>query len=161
MHKVYFLLGSNEGACAENLSKAIDEISKHIGMLLKVSSVYKTEPWGFESENFFLNQVICVETDMLADDVLKTSLDIEKSLGRKRTTDNYEPRTIDIDILFYDNDIIEKIHLKVPHPLISYRKFTLVPLNEIAPDLRHPVTNQTIGDILITCKDPTEVNKYD
>ncbi len=161
MHKVYFLIGSNEGACLANLTKAIEEISKSIGMLLKVSSVYKTEPWGFETENFFLNQVICVETEMEADVVLRTALNIEKSLGRKRTSDNYEPRTIDIDILFYDKAIIEESHLKVPHPLISYRKFTLIPLNEIASDFRHPITNLTVNELLTACKDPTEVIKYD
>ncbi|OQA02288.1 MAG: Bifunctional folate synthesis protein [Bacteroidetes bacterium ADurb.Bin408] len=160
MHTVYFLLGSNLGDCTLNLKQAVEEISKHIGLLLKVSSVYKSAPWGFDSSHEFLNQVVCAETALSPEALLKNTQAIEKRMGRVKTRDTYEERLIDIDILFYDDTIVEENHLKVPHPLLAYRRFTLIPLQEIAPNLKHPVTQLTISEILENCTDPSEVTQY-
>lgn len=160
MHTVYFLLGSNLGDCSLNLKLAVEEISRHIGLLLKVSSVYKTAPWGFDTPSPFLNQVVCAETVLSPAHLLKTTQAIEKRMGRVKTRDTYEERLIDIDILFYDDTIVEEQHLKVPHPLLAYRRFTLIPLQEIAPHLKHPVTQLTVSEILESCPDPSEVIQY-
>ena len=160
MHKVYLLLGSNEGNCLEQITRAIELIELQLGHVIKKSSIYKSEPWGFETENFFLNQVILVETENSPSLILDTLLEIEKLLGRKRNQNGYESRTIDIDILFYDNIIIETNNLKIPHPLMALRRFTLVPLNEIATDFLHPATQLTIAETLNQCEDKLKVIKY-
>ena len=160
MHKIYLLLGSNEGNCLAQIELAIKEIGQWVGSLKIKSSIYKSEPWGFETENFFFNQVILVETEHSPEVVLDIILNIEEKLGRKRNKIGYESRTIDIDILFYDDLILSSEKLKIPHPMIALRRFTLVPMNEIAPDLIYPDTFLTINETLNQCEDRLGVIKH-
>jgi len=159
MRQVYLLFGSNKGDCLVQIESAIKEIEQKVGKILTKSSIYKSEPWGFKSEKYFLNQVVLVETEYSPKELLDITLNIEAFLGRKRVTKGYESRTIDIDILFYDDLIINTENLKIPHPMIALRRFTLVPLNEIAKNLSHPITHLTINETLKLCEDNLEVVK--
>lgn len=160
MHQVYLLLGSNEGNCVRQINRAVREIKLQVGNVIKKSSLYETEAWGFESKNLFFNQVILVETDYLPEEVLDKILKIENILGRIRNHKGYASRTIDIDILFYNHSIINTNTLKIPHPMINSRRFTLEPLNEIAADYRHPVNQITVAEILKQCDDKLKVIKF-
>lgn len=157
MNSAYLLLGGNIGKREKILEKALLEIESRIGKILKKSSVYETKAWGFEQQPDFLNQVILVETNLTAENLLKKILEIEKSLGRKRTGKKWEKRIIDIDILFCNDFIIQKKNLKIPHPCLHLRRFTLAPLNEIAPDFVHPVLKKTVSELLKNCEDKLEV----
>jgi len=159
MKKVFLGLGTNMGERAENLRKAVQSIETDIGHVTKTSSVYETEPWGFHSEEQFLNMVLCAETVHSPGEVLKRILTIEALLGRVRGGDQYVSRVIDIDILLYDDQIIEEESLKIPHPLLHERKFVLVPLCEIEPDLMLPGLGKTLQDLLKICPDNSKVQK--
>jgi 2-amino-4-hydroxy-6-hydroxymethyldihydropteridine diphosphokinase len=141
-----------------NLQTVESLIAKQIGEVVQTSAVYKTAPWGNIKQPHFLNQVIKVFTNLSAHQTLQQILSIEKQMGRTRVQ-KWEPRIIDIDILFFDNKQIETSQLVVPHPLLHQRKFTLLPLNEIAPDLIHPKLNTTIAELLIQCSDTSQVVK--
>lgn len=146
---VYLALGSNLGDKADNLQKAIDLIAERIGTLSAISSVYKTEPWGFDSRNLFLNQVIGVETTLSPLQLLQMTQKIEKELGRaEKSTITYKDRIIDIDIILYGDYIIESKELTLPHPLFHLRDFVMKPLAEIAPELVHPILHKTIRELL-------------
>lgn len=160
LHKAYLLLGSNRGNRPEMLSQATELIQKQAGKITASSSVYETAPWGFFDETFFLNQVLCIETLLLPYDLLDALLHIETSIGRKRHGKNYTSRLIDIDILFYEDHIINHEHLTVPHPRLHERRFALLPLTEIAAGLVHPVSRLTIGELVLQCKDSSEVNLF-
>lgn len=148
MEKVFIALGGNVGRVSEKFEMAIEKIREMIGPVIKQSSLYKTEPWGNKNQDDFLNNVICVETNLTSDEVLKNILAIEKTMGRNRNKDNqFAPRTIDIDILFYGNKIINTDNLIIPHPRLHLRNFVLTPLMEIAPGLIHPVLNRTIAEL--------------
>lgn len=160
MEKVIIGLGGNVGNVSENFDIAIEEIKETIGPVNKQSSRYKTEPWGNKNQDDFLNQVICVETSLSPDEVLKKILAIEKTMGRNRNIDNrFTPRTIDIDILFYGKKIINNDSLAIPHPRLHLRNFVLTPLMEIAPGLVHPVLNKTIKNLAKLKTDSSLVNK--
>lgn len=146
MNTVFLLLGSNMGDRAFFLTSAITEIEKQVGPVVKRSSVHQTRAWGKTDEPDYLNQVLEAETMLTAEAVLHTILGIEKQLGRERK-EKWGSRTIDIDILFYDDQVITEDDLVVPHPQLQNRKFTLEPLAEIAPDLVHPVLNLTIAQL--------------
>ncbi len=152
-------LGTNLGDREENLRKAIAMIGESIGTVVLCSSVYQTEPWGFQSENEFLNAVIKVKTSLKPSGLLGRILMIEAQLGRLREGKGYSSRIIDIDILLYGNEIIKKKGLQIPHPLIQDRRFTLVPLCDIAPEMVHPVLRKTFAELLEDCKDESEVKK--
>ncbi len=156
-NQVYILLGSNRGNSWEYLAKAIELVSLHAGNVFQQSSVYETEPWGFSDEQNFLNQAIEIRTEQSPEELLKTLNAVEEWLGRKRTGNKYESRTIDIDILFFNNEIIETESLKIPHPLMHQRKFVLEPLAEIAGFFIHPVLKKTVGALLLECSDKTAV----
>ncbi|OFY60726.1 MAG: 2-amino-4-hydroxy-6-hydroxymethyldihydropteridine diphosphokinase, partial [Bacteroidetes bacterium RBG_13_42_15] len=141
-------LGTNLGDREENLRKAIAMIGESIGTVVLCSSVYQTEPWGFQSENEFLNAVIKVKTSLKPSGLLGRILMIEAQLGRLREGKGYSSRIIDIDILLYGNEIIKKKGLQIPHPLIQDRRFTLVPLCDIAPEMVHPVLRKTFAELL-------------
>ena len=126
---------------------------------MQTSSLYQTAAWGNESQGAFLNQVLEIKTSLGPEELLKTILQIEEELGRKREL-KYGPRTIDIDILFFNDEVINLHGLKVPHPQLQNRRFVLVPLNEIAPDKMHPLFKKTISQILAECPDPLAVNKF-
>ncbi len=143
LHRVYLGLGSNLGDREEHIRKAVALIGEKVGLVIRQSSLIETEPWGFESENRFLNGVILVETSLTPRQLLRSTQKIERSLGRKRkSTDSslqspdfskYSDRPIDIDILLYDDLTIDEPDLKIPHPLMEQRDFVMIPLNEIKP----------------------------
>ena len=159
MNKTYFLLGSNMGNSKQQLAAAIRLIKKNIGKVIRQSSLYSTAAWGNTNQPDFLNQVIIVETKLTALQSIKTILSIEKEMGRTRTVKN-APRIIDIDILFFNKEIIEEKSLTIPHAEIPNRRFVLIPLNELAPNFKHPVFQQSIHHLLKNCKDPLNVKKF-
>ena len=160
MHHCFLLLGSNQGNRIENLSRAEQEIHHKIGRIQLASSVYQTAPWGFKTALDFLNQVLIVETEMTAGDVLEKILEIETELGRVRNSKGYASRMIDIDILFYDEEIIDDPQLQIPHPRLHERMFTLVPLMEIDSDKIHPKLEKTIKQLTKECTDKLEVKIF-
>ena len=160
LHKAYLLLGSNRGNRPEMLKQAAGLIEKQVGKRTASSSVYETAPWGFFDKTFFLNQVLCVETLLSPYDLLDALLRIETVIGRIRHGKNYISRIIDIDILFFGNHIINQEHLTIPHPRLHERKFTLLPLAEIAAGFIHPVFRLTVGDLVLRCTDSSEVNLF-
>jgi 2-amino-4-hydroxy-6-hydroxymethyldihydropteridine diphosphokinase len=133
MHKIYLGLGSNLGNRKENLAYAIRSIGERVGKVLRVSSFIETEPWGFESENTFVNAVILCETDLTPRQLLGATQKIEREMGRqKKSTDGgYSDRCIDIDILLYDDLRVDEPDLQIPHPLMLKRDFVMIPLREI------------------------------
>ena len=136
MHQVYLGLGTNLGDKEANLKAAIEEIGKRVGEVTSLSAFHASEPWGFESEHSFLNAVCCVQTDLNPMEVLHTTQEIERSLGRLKKSVNgvYSDRMIDIDILLYDDLHIQTPELTIPHPLMWERDFVMIPLREIASD---------------------------
>lgn len=158
MIDVFLLLGSNLGDREAYLQKAIDLIGTGLGPVSEKSSIYETEAWGKTDEPNYLNQVIRVDTDLLARQVLEKILIIENKMGRVRE-EKWGSRIIDIDILFYGQDIINEPGLIVPHPELHNRRFTLEPLNEIAPDLQHPVLKKSIFRLKNELKDNLIVKK--
>lgn len=157
-NKVFLLTGSNVGDSSALLNEAKLAIKKQVGEIEAASHLYKTAPWGNTNQQDFLNQVLAVNTNLSAYDVLKTILNIELSMGRIRE-EKWAPRTIDIDILFFNTEIIQQENLIVPHPLLHQRRFTLVPLAEIAPDYVHPTLHQTNTQLLQQCPDDSIVEK--
>lgn len=184
MKEVFILLGSNRGDRMGYLTLALQLVTEKAGMVLTKSAVYETEPWGFNDPIPFLNQVVEIETSLPAEALLETLLSIEKQLGRKRTPDAcgcpantgstdgndasgiceadaaYAGRTIDIDILFYGKMIVFTRNLMVPHPRLHSRMFTLVPLNEIAPDFIHPILRKPISLLARECRDHANVKIF-
>ena len=149
MSFVYLGLGTNLGEKNRNLTNAMEIVSSEVGVILSQSGFYNSKPWGFESDNDFLNMVVLVETNLSPLELLVKTQAIERNLGRTaKSGEGYVDRLIDIDILLYDNLIIDQTMLKIPHPLIAERDFVLVPLVEIAPDLVHPVSGIKFIDIL-------------
>lgn len=149
----YIGLGSNMGNRIENLRMGIHHIEHKTGRILKSSRIYESEPWGYDDSTNYYNQVILIETVLAPSELLKSCLNIEDELGRIRTKDSYEPRTIDIDILFFGSDIIQTQDLIIPHEHICERKFVLMPLKEIAKDFIHPIEGKTIEQLSNTCND--------
>jgi 2-amino-4-hydroxy-6-hydroxymethyldihydropteridine diphosphokinase len=158
MIDVYLLLGSNLGDRQGYLRQAIDLIEKEIAPASATSSVYETQSWGKTDEPDYLNQVICIKTDLLALTVLDRILHIELNMGRRREV-KWGSRIIDIDILFYGGEIINEPNLVVPHPQLHNRMFTLAPLTEIAPDLVHPLLNKHIFELKTELKNNLHVKK--
>jgi 2-amino-4-hydroxy-6-hydroxymethyldihydropteridine diphosphokinase len=158
MHIIYLLLGSNMGNSHEQLLLAQKNISVDIGDIAASSSLYSTAAWGNIDQADFLNQVLIVETDLSASKLLQSVLTIEKKMGRVRTIKN-APRIIDIDILFFNNEIVKLKKLIIPHPEIQNRRFVLTPLAELSPNFMHPTLKKTINQLLIACKDPLNVQK--
>jgi 2-amino-4-hydroxy-6-hydroxymethyldihydropteridine diphosphokinase len=157
MVQVFLLLGGNLGDRYKTISRAKDLIGVWIGPIHDESSVYESEPWGFDHENKFLNQVVIAETGLSPETVLKSAQNIEQELGRLRdNSETYTGRTIDVDILFFGDLIIDREHLQVPHPLLHERRFTLQPLVEIAPSFTHPVFHKTMQQLLKMCPDDQE-----
>jgi len=160
MITVFLGVGSNLGNRENNLKQAVERIEEYIGPVLKSSSIYITEPWGFKAEEEFLNIVVKIETKLTPYGILEKILMIESLLGRVRDRKKYSSRLIDIDILLYEDKIVEEEILKIPHPLLHKRKFVLVPLCEIEPELIHPVLKKSLADLLASCEDKSEVKKY-
>lgn len=158
------LLGSNQGDKIAILQKAGERLQQLSIAPIVVSSLYESEPWGFEAEEWFLNQAVKIETDLKPHDLLRSILEIERSLGRVRQNGDgriagYSSRTIDIDILLYENFVSETVDLQLPHPRMHLRRFVLMPLSEVAPGLIHPVLNVSIKKLLEECKDKSKIKK--
>jgi len=158
MHIAYLLTGGNSGNRLEYLSNAEKRVSEECGEVLIASSIYETAAWGVEDQPRFYNQALKIETSLSAEGLLHQILSIEKSLGRLRLL-RYGPRTIDLDILFFDNLIIQQTSLTIPHPELHNRRFALQCLVEIAPRFIHPVFNKTVQQLLVACVDTLEVRR--
>ncbi len=147
MHEVYLSLGSNLGDKRKNIRLAIEKIGEQVGEVVRQSALYETEPWGFESENRFVNAAVKVMTELLPMEVLRATQQIERELGRRKKSQSpnthhpspdthpplpvYHDRPIDIDILLYDDWIVDEPELRIPHPLMYKRDFVMIPLREI------------------------------
>lgn len=149
------LFGSNMGDKEAVFSQACLLINNRCGRIVKVSSSFESEPWGFEAEEWFLNRVIVVETELAPEALLRELLDIERELGRVRHPEilGYSSRTADLDLLYYGNRVINTDVLTVPHPRLHLRRFALVPLCEVAPDFVHPIFGKTQEELLQLCAD--------
>lgn len=161
MARAIILTGGNVGDVKSRLQSAQRLINQHIGPVLRCSHRYKSRAWGFDSEKVFSNQILEVDTEMQPEEMLDALQRIEQELGRDRVTEaaekertgaRYSSRTIDLDILFYDDQVIHTPRLTIPHPLIQEREFVLTPLCEWMRDYRHPVLKRTIGELLDTLK---------
>ena len=150
MVRCYILFGSNQGDKNKLLEQACALINKRCGMLVERSSAYTTEPWGFEAEEWFLNELLVVETELEPDNLMDELLEIEKELGRVRHPEKqgYCSRTVDLDILYYGDKIINTEKVTVPHPRLHLRKFALMPLCEVIPDFLHPIFNLSQTQLL-------------
>lgn len=144
----YFLaLGSNMGDRYTNIRQAV-ELLKTIGTLISISSIYETEPVGMTGTGNFYNLALCLQSDLSPEDLLKTVKDFEKRMGRDIADSHYKPRTIDIDILLAENHVITTEKISIPHKEMHNRGFVLIPLNEIAPNIVHPVLGKKINELL-------------
>ncbi len=159
MNKAYLLIGGNEGNRTDELARACGYITRFCGALTLRSALYETAAWGKTDQDDFLNQALLLETGLNASALLDTLLGIEEKMGRKRV-EKYGPRNIDIDILFYNDEIINLDGLVIPHPEIQNRRFVLEPMNEIAPGYIHPVLKKNITALLKECPDKGDVKKY-
>jgi 2-amino-4-hydroxy-6-hydroxymethyldihydropteridine diphosphokinase len=156
INQVYLLLGSNLGDREKFLSGAIERMERALGKVMARSAVYTTKAWGKQDQNDFLNQAVCLQTPLPAETLMKEVLSIEKEMGRTREQ-KWDSRTIDIDILFFNAEVISTPNLTVPHPHLSERMFVLVPLNEIAGSYVHPVLRKSVKTMLQECGDKLEV----
>jgi 2-amino-4-hydroxy-6-hydroxymethyldihydropteridine diphosphokinase len=159
VHKLYLLLGANLGNKLHTFEQARQCIADQVGEIVSQSGLYETAAWGVTEQPTYMNQVLLVVTYLKPAEVLTHTLAIEEQLGRVRA-EKWGARVIDIDLLFYDDLIINTPTLTLPHPLLHERRFTLVPLAEIAPDLVHPALNKTANELLISCSDDSEVIKF-
>lgn len=155
---VYLLLGANLGNPKEQIYHAIELLHKEVGRIQEKSSLYESSPWGVDhKQNNYINQAISILSKKKPQELLKKIHEIEQKLGRQRINKN-ESRTIDIDILLWNHKIVKEINLEIPHPRLHLRKFALIPLAELNPQLVHPVFNQSISTLLHSCKDDSNVH---
>lgn len=159
MNQVVLILGSNLDNRIELLSTACNMIFSEIGLVVKSSSIYESEPWGYESKNSFLNQVLHIETNDNPQETLDKCLLIESKLGRVRNAEGtYSDRSIDIDILLFEDLIISTTSLEIPHPRMHERRFCLEPLVEISPDWVIPTFQKTTSQVLAICPDNSKIS---
>ena len=159
MDIAYLLLGSNMGDRLANINNAIQKIQSICGEVIQLSAVYDTAPWGYTEQDSFLNQVVVLDSNMHPTQLMLHLLEIEKEIGRVRDI-KYGPRLIDIDILLFDDEIINNSILTLPHPEMQNRKFALMPLVEVANELMHPILKQTVTELLLNCTDTCHVQKF-
>ncbi|MDD2385659.1 MAG: 2-amino-4-hydroxy-6-hydroxymethyldihydropteridine diphosphokinase [Bacteroidales bacterium] len=159
METIYLGIGGNLGNRLENINSAINLITKNIAKPYKISSVYLSEPWGFEHAKYFTNAVLKLKTDKQPKDILQIILAIEKEMKRNRTSTGYQGRTMDIDILYYGNIIIKSENLEIPHPKIEDRLFVLLPIKEIDPNFRTPISGKHIDTLILECEDKSKIKK--
>lgn len=153
MKGIYLISGSNLGDKLTMLAAAKKLVSQKAGLVLRTSHIYKTAAWGIEDQPEFYNQVLEIDTKLNPVELLKTLLDIERQLGRQRKQ-KWQERIIDIDILYYNDIILNSMELSIPHPFIQSRRFVLEPMAEIAPTFIHPVSGLSQVELLKTCIDP-------
>lgn len=158
MNTAYLLIGGNLGNKSVYLQQAFTFIQQTCGNIVHSSAIYESEAWGITEQPSFFNQALIVETSLSPENLMLTLLQIEESMGRKRTI-KMGPRIIDLDILLIDDLIISSHLLTLPHPALPDRRFALLPLYEIAPTLFHPVLHKSIGQLLADCKDELDVYK--
>ena len=163
MEKCYVLFGSNMGDKNQIFAQACLLINNRCGHIEAVSSAYESEPWGFEAKEWFLNRLIIVETELDPEEMMRQLLDIEAELGRVRhpEVEGYTSRTADLDILYYGSRIVLTDSLTIPHPRLHERRFALLPLCEMVPQLVHPAFNFTQTELLRRCHDFSEVRKIE
>lgn len=163
METCHILFGSNMGNKNEIFAQACLFINNRCGRIVAVSSAYESEPWGFEAEEWFMNRLISVETELEPEEMMQQLLGIEAELGRVRhpETDGYTSRTADLDILYYGSRIVVTGSLVVPHPRLHQRRFALLPLCEMVPQFVHPAFKLTQTELLERCPDTSEVRKID
>lgn len=161
MEEIILLLGSNKGNRIGYLSEAVQKISGLSKTPILTSSLYESEPWGFETETWFLNMAVQLTSDLTPQDLIKELLNIEFELGRVRKPDSnsYESREIDIDIIFYGSRVIDTTELSIPHPRMHLRRFVLTPVCEICPGFIHPLLSKRVEDLLELCEDKSVVVK--
>ncbi|WP_297695664.1 2-amino-4-hydroxy-6-hydroxymethyldihydropteridine diphosphokinase [uncultured Eudoraea sp.] len=156
---IYLSLGSNLGNRLFNLQRAVILLQKELGPILKISGVYKSPSWGFDGEDF-LNACLSLETDKTPSEVLEILLKVEQEMGRQRSEGaGYQSRNIDIDLLYYNSEIIKTDELTVPHPQMQLRRFVLKPLADIAPQYYHPILGKDTRNLLQECKDKTSLEQ--
>jgi len=158
MNNVSLLIGGNMGDRMANLAAARNSINIDCGRIIFASSIYETEAWGYKEQDSFLNQALVIQTPLEAEALMDTILNIEIALGRKREIP-WGPRIIDIDIIYYNDEIMNTSSLTIPHPSMAERKFVLMPLTEIAPDYMHPILLKTNEVLLKECGDSSVVYK--
>lgn len=158
MNIAYLLIGGNLGNRSANLKKAILLIDQTCGKIVQTSAIYETAAWGLTNQPAFYNQVIKLQTNLLPELLMEKLLAIESKMGRIRAK-KLGPRIIDLDMLFYNQIVLETEILTIPHPAIAQRRFVLIPFAEIAPLFMHPVYQKTIEDLLIECPDQLDVQK--
>ena len=159
MNKVFLLTGGNVGNRQQYLRESIERVETECGKIITCSAIYETAPWGNTRQAAFLNQALELLTAWPAAALMQQLLAIEQTIGRKRA-EKYGPRIIDIDMLLFNDDIIDTPVLTVPHPQMANRRFVLQPLNEIAASYIHPVFKRTIAQLLQACPDPLPVKKF-
>lgn len=159
MNLVYLLIGGNMGDRSENLAQAREWLQLECGTIEKTSSIYETEAWGHNDQPPFLNQAIFLTTELPVTDLMNCILNVEKKIGRIRK-DKYGPRIIDIDIIFFNDEIVNNSVVTVPHPELQNRRFVLVPLVEIAENVIHPTLKRSCFDLLCECNDELLVKKF-
>ncbi|MDN5350705.1 MAG: hypothetical protein PWQ54_2101 [Bacteroidales bacterium] len=157
--QIFILLGSNQGERKKMLQQATEAIERICGAVLKSSSRYETAPWGFESEQWFINQVIQIRSSLSPEMLLAKLLSIELKLGRVRTNQQYSSRFIDLDLLYFGQQILRTPDLEIPHPRLHLRRFTLLPMNEIAADFEHPILKKTQHQLLVQLEDNSVVRR--
>lgn len=157
MSRVVLLTGSNDASAESVLQRTAQLLEQRVGHITSRSDIYRSEAWGFTAERDFLNQALLLESELTAYEVLATVLDVEKQVGRNRiaeqqeraaTGERYASRVVDVDVMFYDDDILQSSSLTLPHPLLHEREFALRPLCQIMGDYRHPVLGRSLNDIL-------------
>jgi len=158
MNTIFLITGGNIGNRNKNLQNAATLIEKRIGSIIKRSKIYETDAWGITDQPSFYNQVHIVKSNFSAKEIIQRILKIEEKMGRIRTIKN-AARIIDIDILFFNDEIINDPDLIIPHAEISNRRFVLTPLNELVPEMIHPVFNKSIHELLSACKDELKVTQ--
>ncbi len=157
MNGIYLIIGGNMGNTMEYFSTCYALLEKHLGVIVTQSKIYETKPWGTIEQNNFLNQVLYISTDKNINSCMHTILQIEKDMGRTRSI-KWDARIIDIDILYFNNDIVHTAFITVPHKHLHERKFVLVPLCDIAPNFLHPILKKTTQELLQQCTDTLDVH---
>lgn len=158
MNHAYLLIGGNLGDRLANLQNTIQQIEMHGGKIISSSAIYETAAWGFTEQPPFFNQALHIQTHLSAIELMQQLLAIELSLGRERLIP-MGPRSIDIDIIYFNDEIIQNDIVSIPHPRMEHRNFVLIPLNEIAPNYIHPILNIPTTTLLKQCKDESHVYK--